>query len=258
MARIRTIKPAFFRDVDLYELEREVKLPVRVAFAGLWTTADKEGRFRWHPRELKLDCLPHDDLDFSDVLSALERGRFIGRYEVGGKVYGYIRSWREHQRPRNDEEPSRLPEPPPQGADTMPSLLRDEAVPGQSLGKERKGKEVEGNGEGGAMVLREPESPILLLFPTVGKGEQEWRLRRAQVDEWQTAYPGIDVFGECQKALVWVKATPGHRKTAGGMCRFLVGWLNRATNNGGGHHGPSVQLGDKAKLTAALERGSQW
>jgi hypothetical protein len=69
MARIRTIKPEFFRHADLYEAEKETGLPLRLAFAGLWTAADREGRFKWRPRELKLDCLPHDEVDFHACLT---------------------------------------------------------------------------------------------------------------------------------------------------------------------------------------------
>ena len=47
MARIRTIKPEFFRHEALYEAEHETGLPLRVAYAGLWTAADREGRFQW-------------------------------------------------------------------------------------------------------------------------------------------------------------------------------------------------------------------
>ena len=34
--RIRTIKPEFFTHEILYEAEIRFKLPLRVAFAGLW------------------------------------------------------------------------------------------------------------------------------------------------------------------------------------------------------------------------------
>jgi hypothetical protein len=74
MARIRTIKPAFFRHRVLFDLERTSGLPLRIAFAGLWTVADRAGRFRWRADELKLDCLPYDPVDFGDVLAALEQG----------------------------------------------------------------------------------------------------------------------------------------------------------------------------------------
>ena len=57
MARIRTIKPEFFRHEALFEAEHRAGLPLRLAFAGLWTAADREGRFKWRPRQLKLDVL---------------------------------------------------------------------------------------------------------------------------------------------------------------------------------------------------------
>lgn len=111
MARIRTIKPEFFRHEGLYDAERETGLPLRIAFAGLWTAADKAGRFEWRPRQLKLDCLPHDDVDFSRVLDALATRGFIVKYTSGGEEYGYIPSWRSHQVINNRETESKIPEP---------------------------------------------------------------------------------------------------------------------------------------------------
>lgn len=112
MARIRSIKPAFFRHFDLYEAERLSGLPLRVAFAGLWTAADREGRFRWADRELKLDCLPHDDLDFARVLDVLDASGFVARYEVAGRTYGCIPSWKDHQVINQREAKSTIPAPP--------------------------------------------------------------------------------------------------------------------------------------------------
>ena len=70
MARIRSIKPELYRHYDLFVAETESGLPLRVAFSGLWLCADKEGRFKWKPVQLKLDVLPYDELDFSNVLFA--------------------------------------------------------------------------------------------------------------------------------------------------------------------------------------------
>jgi hypothetical protein len=112
MSRIRTIKPGFFLHADLFDLERESNLPIRVAFAGLWTVCDREGRFRWRPRELKPQVLPHDELDFAQVLETLERGHFVVRYEVDGAVFGYIPTWTRHQKPNHRESESEIPAPP--------------------------------------------------------------------------------------------------------------------------------------------------
>jgi hypothetical protein len=111
MARIRTIKPDFFRHSGLYRLEKETGLPIRVAFAGLWTAADREGRFRWDPEVLKLDALPFDQVDFSMVLDALAGAGHIRRYASGGKHYGSIPSWKEHQVINIREAKSSIPSP---------------------------------------------------------------------------------------------------------------------------------------------------
>jgi len=85
-ARIRTIKPDFFLDEELYDLEASSGVPIRVAFAGLWTQADREGRFEWRPRSLKSVILPFDNVDFEKVLVALDREGFIRSYELRPEV----------------------------------------------------------------------------------------------------------------------------------------------------------------------------
>ena len=112
MARIRTIKPDFFKHEDLFDLEQETGLPVRIAFAGLWTVADRDGRFEWKPRTLKTDVLPHDPVDFAQVLDALATRGFLNTYEVDGRRYGVIPSWERHQVINNRESQSVLPPPP--------------------------------------------------------------------------------------------------------------------------------------------------
>jgi hypothetical protein len=111
MARIRTIKPEFFRHVGMFEAEGETGLPLRIAYIGLWTSADREGRFKWEPRALKLDCLPYDDVDFSAILDALHERGFIVRYEVDGRHYGAIPSWLQHQHINQREAQSNMPAP---------------------------------------------------------------------------------------------------------------------------------------------------
>lgn len=114
MARIRTVKPEFFKHYDLFKAEEESQLPLRVAFSGLWTCADKEGRFKWQPAQLKLDVLPYDQVDFEQVLNVLEEKEFIVKYSVGNKWFGCIPTFQEHQRFSGKEAQieSKLPPPP--------------------------------------------------------------------------------------------------------------------------------------------------
>lgn len=111
MARIRTIKPEFFSHEEIFDAEIESGLPLRVAFIALWTLCDREGRFKWEPRRLKIGCLPYDELDFSRVLDALTTRGFIVRYTVKGVEYGCIPSLTEHQVFNPRESASKLPGP---------------------------------------------------------------------------------------------------------------------------------------------------
>ncbi len=111
MARIRTIKPEFFKHEGIFDAEQETGLPLRLAFAGLWTQCDREGRFAWRPRQLKVDILPYDDVDFSRVLDALATRGFVVKYASGGREFGAVPSWHRHQVVNNREKASELPEP---------------------------------------------------------------------------------------------------------------------------------------------------
>ncbi|MET4210508.1 hypothetical protein [Bradyrhizobium sp. LA2.1] len=149
MARIRSIKPEFFRHEALYEAERDTGLPLRIAYSGLWTAADREGRFRWSPRQLKLDCLPYDDVDFSRVLDALTTRGFIVRYAVEGKEYGCIPSWHQHQVINNREKASDLPAPNENNTLTREARVDDApTTPLEQTQGEGKGKEGEREGKG--------------------------------------------------------------------------------------------------------------
>lgn len=111
MARIRTVKPELFKHEELFDAERETGLPLRLAFIGLFTCCDREGRFKWRPRALKLDVLPYDDCDFDRVLDALWTRGFIVKYECQGEEFGAIPTFSKHQVINNRESPSSLPDP---------------------------------------------------------------------------------------------------------------------------------------------------
>jgi len=150
VARIRTIKPDFFRHEKLFEAEQQFGLPLRVAYAGLWTAADREGRFGWSPRALQLDCLPYDEVDFARVLDALLARGFIVKYAVNGKEYGCIPSWHNHQVINARERASTLPEPNEINTLTRASRVPD-ACPTRHVHAQGEGKGKEGKGTEGDM-----------------------------------------------------------------------------------------------------------
>jgi hypothetical protein len=109
--RIRSIKPSVFKDAKLWDLGQSTGMPILQAFEGLWCAADREGRFKWEPRELKIDILPYWDGDFSRVLDALMTRGFVVKYAFEGREYGLVRTFKAHQIVNNREAESSLPEP---------------------------------------------------------------------------------------------------------------------------------------------------
>lgn len=85
------MRPEVFQDDRLYEAEVESGLPLRIAFLALRAACDRNGRFEWRPRLLKVQVMPYDDLDFEAVLLALERHGFLTRSEDEGRCYGHLR-----------------------------------------------------------------------------------------------------------------------------------------------------------------------
>lgn len=146
MPRIRTVKPELHKHLKLFELEEKSELPIRLAFISLFSMADRRGIFEWIPRQLKIDCLPYDDVNFADVLDALATGGFVVKYTIDNRDYGLIPGFRDHQFINNKEKPSLMPDPPPELTSTRSGRVAD-ALPsgkerdGNESPKERKGKE---------------------------------------------------------------------------------------------------------------------
>jgi hypothetical protein len=182
--RIRTIKPEFFHHEGLFEAELETKLPIRVAFAGLWCIADREGRFKWEPRRIGVQVLPYDGVDFSRVLDALTTRGFVLKYRVGDECFGFIPSFLKHQVINNRESQSILPDPEgnieqtpinTEEIDACPTRAPRDDHAGQGEGKGR-----EGNGKEG--VSQKALSPDLEAFRLrVGA-----MLRRRPSTKWST------------------------------------------------------------------------
>lgn len=128
MGRIRSVKPELFKHGDLFDLEQESGLPIRLAWIGLFTAADRDGRFKWRPRELQTDIMPYDPPGMIEkILRTLEQAGFVEQYEIDGQIYGHIPTWNLHQVIRVDEAKSRIPTPPGASAPS-PLRTRDEPV----------------------------------------------------------------------------------------------------------------------------------
>lgn len=105
MARSRNIKPGFFFNTDLADIE-----PLgRLLFIGMWTIADREGRLLDDARWIKAQTLPYDNCDIDALLNELAKKKFIIRYEAKGNKYIEIANFTKHQNPHKDEKSKEYP-----------------------------------------------------------------------------------------------------------------------------------------------------
>lgn len=107
MARARGIKPSFFTNEDLAEIN-----PLgRLLFIGLWCLADRAGRLEDRPKRIKIELLPCDDCDVDALLQALHDRGLIQRYAAGEHRLIQVVNFAKHQSPHHQERESRLPAP---------------------------------------------------------------------------------------------------------------------------------------------------
>jgi hypothetical protein len=139
--------------------------------------------------------------------------------------------------PGRPRKPSAKPSGKPrENRSVLPGVTQEEPEPNPSA--------ISGSGSGSVTTTdrqeitksgetASPSSPSVLVFPCDGQ-VRAWGLTQEQIVEWSKAFPSLDVLTQCRAALAWVNAAPQRRKTAGGMTRFLVGWLTRTQERGAG------------------------
>lgn len=209
MARIRTIKPEFFTSADIVELT-----PLsRLLYISLWCEADREGRLSWNVKTLKMRYLPADDCSVEELSSELVNQGLIKIYEVDGKNYAAIPSFKSHQVINNREKNSEIP------SCTDATLTRESAVKaeGRKEGKGKEGKGREGKEEGGDKSQDE--------FSFIG---DVIKLKHPDFEKWKKAYYAIpDLNAELLAADAWYRENP----PKGGKWFFPVSnWLKKAHN----------------------------
>ena len=109
MARIRTVKPAFWSDERVADLSRDARL----LCVGLISFADDEGRFVASTAAIRGYVYPHDNISLAKIqqwLTELEATGIVLTYTVNSHQYGMFPNYRRHQK-INRPTPSTFPPP---------------------------------------------------------------------------------------------------------------------------------------------------
>lgn len=115
MARIRAIKPDFFRSEDVSALP----LRARLTWIGLWTHCDDHGRTKDNLKLIKADVWPLDNITLreieEDLATLADQGRIV-RYQVDAKRYLAVVNWHAHQSINRPGKPKHPAPPTPLGS----------------------------------------------------------------------------------------------------------------------------------------------
>lgn len=107
--RARNIKPDFFRDAEL----SEVSIEARYLFIGLWCLADREGKLKDNPKQIRFEVFPETKTreNIENLLNSLVLRHLIERYEVSSQRYIKVVNFLKHQSPHSTEKASTIPDP---------------------------------------------------------------------------------------------------------------------------------------------------
>ena len=241
MARIRSIHPGIWTDEAFMSLSAYARL----LYIGLWGEAYDDGVFEWKPLTLKARLFPCDSVDVTELLVELFAAGLIARAEQHSKQPGLIRNFQKFQRPKK-----------PNSSGMLDDHWRDyvgacsEPFPNRfPTGTEKSPQMEDGGGnrrvsDANASSSPEPEksapaadaSPTVIELPCVS-GET-YPISEADVAEWRSAFPAVDIRQQLAAARQWLIANPTRRKTRRGIRKFVVSWLDRRQNAA---HSPPAQ-----------------
>lgn len=212
MARIRTIKPEFWRDEDLSQVTAEAALLA----IGLLNHSDDEGYFNANPKLIESDVFPLRELSRSttELLQELASIGYLTLFSgADGKRYGCVVNFAKHQ-VINKPTPSKIKD-----LCALPDDSRSDPVV-LHVGKERKGKE-QGKEQGKEKAVAADAADDSLF-------EMFWAVYDYKIDKQkaQKAWQKLKADNElarriCQAAQRYVAATPELK-----FRRHPTTWLN--------------------------------
>lgn len=156
MARARNIKPSFFQNEELGELDPLARL----FFVGLWTISDYRGCVEFRPKRLKVQLLPYDNCDTEALANNLEKSGFVQFYSVAGQRYLKIINFEKHQNPHKNERDA---------GSEIPDIDCDDSQRVDSIefenNRDKNGTAPDGNGTDPAdSLFLIPDSPFPLPY----------------------------------------------------------------------------------------------
>jgi len=205
MARARNIKPSFFQNEEIGELD-----PIaRLAFIGMWTIADFKGCIEWRPKRIKIQILPYDNCNLDKIGTALEKSGVVRFYSVGGIRYLKILNFEKHQNPHKNERET--------GSD-IPDINENSMLDNIENNPEENGTPPADS------LLLNPDSPIPQSeFEEFWSAYPKKKNKDAAKKAWKKKNPPLK---EILEALEWQCKSQDWKKERGQFIPYPASYLN--------------------------------
>lgn len=257
MARIRTIKPEFWRSPSVAAASPWARL----LYIAMWNWADDYGTAEWTPRELLGFAFPNDteapctDAEFPRLLAEVESCFGTVFFTHGGRRYYTIPAWDDHQK---NERRARGKYPTPDDPESMPDRdiygdaemrgtsvhTRGDSSPGKGTGEQGKGNR--GTGE------QEPASADLVsLFDQVWDRWPKRVERKQALERFKSAARRYPTGAEDLATEIARFGTAYAHTTETRFVPALGVWLNGDRWTDDLPQAPAAQGSAQPKLTAA-------
>lgn len=198
-----------------------------VLFYRLMVNCDDYGRFDGRPSIIKNRLFPlKENLTIKAVSAAIDslaNSGLVTLYEFEGKPYLYLPTWNAHQSIRAKKSKYPSPEDGVKSSEIICKQMQENVTVIQSYSYSESKSNTKDS--------TEPQAPSVLTLTLIDGSE--YGISQGDVDEWQAAFPNVDVMQQLHAMKLWCKDNPKKRKTKNGIRRFVTNWLDREQNRGG-------------------------
>ena len=209
MARIRTIKPEIWVDEKFVELSAFARL----LFIGLLNFVDDDGREKYSEKKFKMQVLPADNINISELFGELRREKLIDVYEVENIDYLQVLGFKSHQK-IDRRRSSKYPPP-----DSCADLRRSSTT---------EGIKDQGMDQGSRIKDQGKEEEKDFVFSGV-----VCRLNHEDFSRWETSFSSLDLKAELQQRDDWLRDQPSAAQKQ---------WFNSTSNLLAKKHKENIKL----------------
>lgn len=199
-----------------------------VLFYRLVVSCDDFGRYDGRAVIIKNKLFPlKENLTLKTVENALHglaSAGLVVLYTSQDRRFLYLPTWGKYQYQR--AKASKYPDP-PQAHDSICNQMISN-VPVFDIRESR----IENRESKYSAEPKTPPAPPVVELP-LNDGDS-YPVTQAQVAEWGSLYPAVDVMQQLRAMKGWLNANPAKRKTKRGILRFVNAWLSREQDRGRG------------------------